>query len=779
MATLSLRIGSFFGLLPLAGCLLQSCAGGGGGGGGGGGPVDPPTGPTAFTLQAGLACVAPGAGVLRIDFTPPPSADFEVAVFLGTIRSSLFATTPQVPASGATTLTATGLTDGSRYFIGLGIRPTTGGSYEPIGPVLSATPGAPFYVVPGAPGGGDGLTPATAFGDMFTAALNAFGALLSVPGSSVNVYLQEGIYDILSALPIAGGVNLYGGFGSDFDLGTRDVLNKASVLRVVGGQRGMELANAGGNSLPAVVDGVRITGNGTGQIGIETNSTNPCSMELRSVIITDMADRGIRARNVLDLNFDVVMTSCQSSRNGADGLNGTGAFDYILYNSTFASNFQEGLDISSLVPETGGTATLNARSSRFFGNGAEGLDCTLTLPLNPTFGRYSVQILGCAFERNATAGCLIDGDFELVGGYSADVLVRESFSRGNGGAGFHLDLDGPLDPNERLTALLYRNLATSNGSDGVYVTSESRPGFMTLSGTAMVGNIGAGLRIEGPPGSAGNRTVAATHCLFASNAAGGVISRDVPAMVSSSIAYLQADPFDASTISSNNVASFDPAAIAFQNAPGEYAHVIARSGSALTLTGAPGFPLTSKLELANDGAERAASTIAGSVLTLAEPPQDFGVPGLLAAFAPDAPGVKEDYRLGAGSIAETAGLNGVDAGPFGSPAPGAPGLADEMPQLLFHVLEVTPALTAAIGASATLAIEFSEPLNGSSANAGTVRARRGANAINVLLQTSGSTLTIDPASGNWGPGDFRIELDGLTASSGTALSGGLVLTFQR
>jgi len=759
--------------------LTAGCARGKSGEGlGGGGPVIPPPGLTTFTPQAGLDCVAPGPGTLRIDFTPPPSDDFEVAAFVSTTRGSLFTSTPEVPAPGIFSLMVGGLTDGVRHFIGLGIRPVGGGAYEPIGPVLTATPGVILYVDSAAPTGGDGLTPATAYSDVFTAVLNGFVALLGDPTTSVNFWVAAGDYPINFTLPVAAGVNVYGGFGPDFDLATRDVEANQTILRVGPGQKALEAADAAGTSLAVILDGLIVAGNGTGAIGVETNSTNPCSLELRSVLVSGMSDRGIRVRNVLDRNFDFIATNIQSSQNGADGLNGTGAYDYIIYNSVFASNFQEGIDINRLEPETGGTATLNARSCQFFGNGAEGVDCTLTTPIFGAGGAYSVQLVGCTFERNAMAGCLVDGDFELVNGYSADILIRECTSRGNAGFGYHLDLDSPLDVTQHLTAHMHRLLATSNGLDGIYVTSESVPGFLEISSSAVVGNNGAALRFEGPFGLDGNCGVVATQCLLASNFGGGVISRDVRAAVSSTITYLQDDPFDARTLALGSVVSDDLADLAFLNAPEEYARVLSRSGPVLTLAASPGFPLSAKLELANDGTERVAASIAGSQVTLVEEPEDFGTPGLLSAFAPAAVGVDEDYRLGVGSIAAGAGLHGMDAGLFGALTTGVPGLTDPMPAPLLYPQRVSPPMAATVGPIEPLEIVFSRALDGASVNGATVIARRNGNPLSVALQASGNTLSILPPGGGWGSGEFVVELDGVAASDGTVLSSAVAIPFR-
>jgi len=137
--------------------------------------------------------------------------------------------------------------------------------------------------------------------------------------------------------------------------------------------------------------------------------------------------------------------------------------------------------------------------------------------------------------------------------------------------------------------------------------------------------------------------------------------------------------------------------------------------------------------------------------------------------------VIEDYRLGAGSIAAAAGLHGLDAGPFGSPAAGIPGLTDPVPLELFHPRLVTPALSVPIGADEPLVIDFSKPLDGASANGASVIARRGAGTLDISLLTSGATLTVLPPGGGWGAGDFLLELDGLLAEDGTPLSGAVAL----
>lgn len=773
MASTSARLLSPF-LLLIAGCA------GGGGGGGGGGPVDPPTGPTAFTPQAAIDAVAPGTGSVRIDFTPAPTSDFEVALFVSTNRNTLFSSPARVPASGATAITVSGLTDGVVHFAGLGVRPTTGGAYTQSGPTLTVMPGARLYVDAAAAAGGDGLTPGTAFNNMFEAVLTGFAGLLGDPTTPINIWVKGGTYSITSTLPHAAGVHIYGGFGAAFDLASRDLENSPTIWEVATGQQGVQYGDEANTGLPAIIDGVRLNGNDVGNVGVDTNGTDPSDVELRSVIVTDMADRGLRIRSAQDNESKLVMVNCQSSRNGGDGMNGNGAYDYSIFNCVFASNVQEGLDLNDLTCETGGVATLRITSSQFFGNVAEGLDCTMGASLFLGGGDFDVEIRGSAFERNGASGCLVDADFESVNGYSGNVVVRESLARGNGSDGFQLDLDGPLDVNERLTGFAYRLLSTSNAGHGLHVTSESTAGFLSVSTSAFIGNALAGVQAEGPLASNGNYAVSLSHCYLASNFTAGLISRDLAAAASSCIFADQPAETDANTLVIACLTGTDLPSVQFTSAPEEYAQVLSRSGATLTLAAAPTFPLASKLELADDGTERAASSLGASSVVLTAAPDDFGTPGLLGVFASTASDVNEDYTLQAGSPASGTGLAGADAGIFGSAAPGKAGVTDEEPLELLHVLETTPSISTLVGNNQALVIEFSRTLNGASANAGTVRARRGANTITVGgLATVGAQLTITAPGGGWGAGDFRIELDGLTASDGTELSGSVVLPFQR
>src|SRR5262249_29647149 len=151
----------------------------------------------------------------------------------------------------------------------------------------------------------------------------------------------------------------------------------------------------------------------------------------------------------------------------------------------------------------------------------------LTAPLVPSSGTMDVRIHGCAFERNKGPGLFLDHDYESVPNYSSTIVVGECLSRANESHGYTLDLDGIG------SVLLERVVATGNGGHGLHVTSETQPGILLASSSALTGNLGFGVRAEGPAASAGNRSVALSHCLIAGNFGGGVSSRDVPASATS------------------------------------------------------------------------------------------------------------------------------------------------------------------------------------------------------------------------------------------------------
>src|SRR5262249_27475500 len=82
-----------------------------------------------------------------------------------------------------------------------------------------------------------------------------------------------------------------------------------------------------------------------------------------------------------------------------------------------------------------------------------------------------------------------------VPNYASTIVVGECLSRANESHGYTLDLDGIG------SVLLERVVATGNGGHGLHVTSETQPGILLASSSALTGNLGFGVRAEGPAAS--------------------------------------------------------------------------------------------------------------------------------------------------------------------------------------------------------------------------------------------------------------------------------------
>src|SRR5439155_6709263 len=133
--------------------------------------------------------------------------------------------------------------------------------------------------------------------------------------------------------------------------------------------------------------------------------------------------------------------------NGADGVHLRGPFAIHFDGSRFDGNGQQGVDCGTLTALNGSTSSLQVTACRFFGNGAEGLDASLSQPplTNIGAGRFDVSIRGCRFEANALDGLLVDQEHELAPGWYAHIVVRDCEAIGNAGCGVHVDADGGGD----------------------------------------------------------------------------------------------------------------------------------------------------------------------------------------------------------------------------------------------------------------------------------------------------------------------------------------------
>ncbi len=746
-------------LVPLS----FACAGGGGSSSGG---TPPPA--SAQTLSSpGLLSAVAGNGAVRMawDAADIAGAGQSFALFVGTNPATLFQTAPIAIDPPGNTLVQAALTNGVRYSFGLALQ-TAPGQYQRLGAVLRARPAPPIFVDAAAnPNLADGLTPATAFPDPISAVLTA-----QLQGGG-NVWLRAGDYAV-GSLSLLSGVDLYGGFGAAFDLDSIDRGLHPSVLHGAANQITLRLQ--GGNP-GCVVDGITIDNDDIGLIGFEADDTDAY---LRQVSAVHSRARGIKFfSSVTDHLITAQLVDVRSTDNGADGLFVQGPFECTIERSVFAGNVQEGAEFDDLLGPDGANASLSVRGSTFFGNGAEGLDLDLSaVPLaGPNGSRFQIEFQDSLFAQNAAAGLLLDIDFELVAGWSADVTLRGVTARANAGSGVHLDLDW------QSTAMVQRLLSSSNGGDGLLVTSESRAGLVVISSSALVANNGFGLHA-----ALGQVGLLASHCVIAGNQAGGFASDTIRSSAASCALWLETLPF--TNVSTRGcVVQNDTAQSLLVNVPSEYLSVIGASGTRPILSSSGQLAVGDWVELADDGIERRLAVLGASAeVTLDPAPTFVPAPSGLARFQPG-PAVNENYALAPGSIASSAGMTmpgaqPVDAGIFGSPSAGAPGAEDLFPADLFRVSDSSFAVGLPVTVGQVLQFGF---LGGTpqpaSINSSSVRVLGpNGNVLSAALSSAQGKLILAPPPGGWPTfGVCVVEVHGtLRASDGRPLAAPVAIAFR-
>ncbi|MBK7874923.1 MAG: right-handed parallel beta-helix repeat-containing protein [Planctomycetes bacterium] len=756
---------SSFALLLLG---LAACGGGGSGGGGGG---NPPPDTAVVPTSLGLVSAAAGNGAVRVawDATDAQGSAVAVALFRSTSSSTVYSGAPIATANGAGAQTVTSLPNGVEQFFGLAVD-LGGGQYSATGAVFRARPKAPVYVDAASTAvAPDGASPATAFPTV------AAGVQAAANQGGGNVWIAEGTYNGV-ALTLTTGVDLYGGFTTTFDVATRDPEAHPSLLRGAAGLFVLELAGGGA---PLVLDGLTIDGRNLASFGLDIDSTEA---RVSACEVFDTTSHGLRLRSTsASGSVDVDLVGSRVHDCGGEGVSVLGTFDLGLYGSRFSANRNEGASLGQLVAPNGIPASLHVQDCVFFGNGEDGLDCQLGRPpVVAGSSSYRVRVERSLFERNgwlgvaAPAGLRIDLDFELVNGWSADVLVRGCTARANKGDGFALDLDATS------TTFLHRLLATANGGDGVRVTSETTAGLAVMTHSAMVGNLGAGTRA-----ALGNVPVAAAHCIFAGNAGGGLVSSSVTSTAAACVASLQPTPYTG-VREDFGVTVTDALTALFTNAPVEYARVASADATNLTLSAAGSFAAGDPVEVADDATSRAIAGFgAPTQLQLTPHPTSVDVPASLMRFAVGS-GVVEDFTLAPGSAALASGLpapTGLtqDAGVFGGALGGEPGFeAGELPAL-FRPSSSSPAPTTALGANTTILVSFQGGTLASGSITGQVRARnQSGTLLAITAGPSGSLLSIQAPGGGWPSGDVVVELHaGLASTAGDALPCPIALTFHR
>ncbi|MFO1078151.1 MAG: right-handed parallel beta-helix repeat-containing protein [Planctomycetota bacterium] len=738
--------------------LLAACSGGGGGGGGTTGPIQPPaptpTAPSA--LASGIVAVAAGAGAVRLDVALP-GPGFEAALFSAPGRAAVYGGAP-LQAVAASPVMLSGLVDGTDVHFGLAIRATGASAWTPVGVAVRARPAAPIYVDAAAPAAGaDGLSPATAFPSLLDAMLVA-GAR-----NEGNVWVKNGDYGP-GPLPLGSNVHVAGGFGAAFTLASRDVATQGTRVAGSTGLTVFDVVSGGGDGS---LDGMVVDGLGAVTEGVDVTDSD---IELRSLVVRNCSDRGVRAKVTLPQpNRMLQVVACTVTGNGSDGLSSAGPIDVRLDQCRFDANGQEGCDIDDLQAPSGGAVALAVTACRFYGNVFEGLDCDLSAAPGFTApGTFAVRVENSAFERNGLDGLLIDQDHELAPGFAATIAILGCSARANRLAGVHVDADAEG------TYRLDRLRCCANAGDGIQVTGETNAGEVVITAAWSSGNLGYGLF-----GGTGNKTLVATHCAFAGNQLGGVHSDGVPAAVADCVFAGQATPLgNALAAGTATAAAADDA---FTVAPTAFAAVTAHTQGTLTVADTSAFAVGTRAVVADDGTRRLVAQQTATTVVLDTVPAAFPVPGAVAAYATDA--VVDDLRLPAGSPAIGSGLAAaggtpVDGGPHGVPAGGEPGHVEPTAAPTLQLLRTLPALATGVTALQPLELEFDRAIDPGSVLAERIGVTAGAAAVAVNVQITGNRIVLAPTAAGWSGADRVVVHLGVAGSDGSPLGAPLLLPIR-
>lgn len=756
------------GVTPLV-LLAVGCGGGGGSDGGSGGPNNPaPVDSGALPPSIGIVSAAPGDGAVQVRWDGRDAAGIgqAVALFRSTSEGTLYQGAPVATATGGGSTVISGLSNGTRQFFGLAL--SHGGVFTPVGATFDVTPRAPIHVDDSSTAlNPDGASPATAFSSL------AAGVQAAVNAGGGNVWLAEGTYTGI-ALSLSSEVALFGGFAADFVLANRDAATRITTLRGGAATAAIELVGGAGVS---TLDGLTIEG-GSATFGVDVDSADT---RLASITVSAAASHGLRLRDTsASTSVEVELAGCRFLDCGGNGLSLEGTFELAVFGCRFSGNAREGAALGPLRARASVPASLRVRDAVFAANGEDGLDVKLGAPLVPGgSSSYRVILDGARFEENGwngggttPTGARVDLDFDLVAGWSAEVVLRGSTARDNRGDGFLLDLDATS------STIVHRVLAAANAGDGLRVTSESTAGLAVVSSSVFAGNLGAGIRASG-----GNMPVAATHCVLAGNGGGGLVSATVTSLASSTVAWLQPTPFTG-TRQHFVVTASDELDPAFDLAPVSYRRGSAFGAGLVTLIDATGLALGDVLEVADDGVARTIASFGGAnQVALTPSPSQLESPSSVVRHASNS--VSEDYNLAAGSPAAGAGMpspsGAVDAGPFGAPLGGAPGAEPALRPSLFRVAAVAPATTTSLGANTTLTVTFAGGTLDGASIPGEVRARDGAgNLLAIGAALNGAALSITAPGGGWPSGAVTIELHaGLGSTAGDGLVAPMALPFTR
>lgn len=123
----------------------------------------------------------------------------------------------------------------------------------------------------------------------------------------------------------------------------------------------------------------------------------------------------------------------------------------------------------------------------------------------------------------------------------------------------------------------------------------------------------------------------------------------------------------------------------------------------------------------------------------------------------------------------------LDAGPFGAPAGGAPGVASPFdPAFGLRLLRTVPATATAVTSSGSVQFVFDRAVNSGSVTQQRIVAidESTQNPVTASISVSGNTITLNPTGSGW-PVSFYVRVHaGILATDGARLGLPLALPFR-
>lgn len=692
----------------------------------------------------GLESAVAESGALHLSWGPASDdedapEDIRFRVFVSESRRSQDFSSPALETEpGAREARLEGLTDGAPLF--LVVRAVDGDGNLDANPIeLLATPGRVVYVDAAAEGPThDGASPDTAYLTINEGVFDAFF------GGGGNVWIAAG--DYAETLQIPGGVALYGGFGSEFDPGQRE------LSRIDG-----SAANDGIFTLvdpkddPVVVDGLHFDGAGRAPFGIlaadATLFLSRCRVQ-STVSDGVQADGDAAQGRVMRL----VMAHCRVEEAGSQGIDLQGAMDTDILDCDVLRCSNEGIQAEDLTVAPDGFSSIRIERCRVLSNVTDGIDIHFN-EIDPLIGRTSLRGRElAAIHHNVIAGNLqqglkLDIDYDPDDEIDGIAIVGYNEITGNGRGGVLFDGDASS------LLVFHHNFISRNLEQGVFLSSDLGIANAFASNNVVFANQGTGFLAE-----SGVVFVSAQDSVVWNRGAGfdatGTSSSAIDAVTATNFSSA-AGAFELISSFSGELATESPS---FGNVPETVQFATSGTTDSLLLPADHPIAEGDTIEIRDDGVERTVLAVTGGTVQF-EPPLQAAPPAGAAVFGFGEDGiVTENFFPQSGSPLIDAGHPalqdpdgspadlGTTGGPFATsfgvdlsrPAPGG---------LPFSIRSIEPLPFSLLPAGTPIVLQLTAAIDAATAEAAVFLAADGL-PVTAGVQVDGSTLRISP------PGDL-------------------------